>query len=51
MVGIGTSLFADPDLPRRVLQELPELLRRHDAEGIRELVGAAHPPVSSSTRA
>jgi dihydroorotate dehydrogenase (NAD+) catalytic subunit len=51
MVGIGTSLFADPDLPRRVLQELPELLRRHGVGGIGELVGVAHPPVSSSTRA
>jgi dihydroorotate dehydrogenase (NAD+) catalytic subunit len=51
MVGIGTSLFADPDTPRRVLHELPRLVRRHGAGGIGELVGAAHPPVSSSTRA
>ncbi|MEP6640482.1 MAG: dihydroorotate dehydrogenase [Gaiellales bacterium] len=51
MVGIGTSLFANPDLPRRVLEELPELLRRHGAGRIGELVGVAHPPVSSSTRA
>jgi dihydroorotate dehydrogenase (NAD+) catalytic subunit len=51
MVGIGTSLFADPDLPRRVLQDLPKLLRRHGVGEIGELVGVAHPPVSSSTRA
>jgi dihydroorotate dehydrogenase (NAD+) catalytic subunit len=51
MVGIGTSLFADPDLPQRVLHDLPLVLHRHGAAGIGELVGAAHPPVSSSTRA
>ena len=51
MVGIGTSLFGDPGLPRRVVDELPELLRRHGAGGIGELVGVAQPPISSSTRA
>jgi hypothetical protein len=34
-----------------VLRELPELLRRHGVGEIGELVGVAHPSVSSSTRA
>lgn len=51
VVGIGTSLFGDPQLPRRVLSDLNPLLRRHAARSIGDLVGAAHPRVSSSTRA
>jgi dihydroorotate dehydrogenase (NAD+) catalytic subunit len=51
LVGIGTSLFADPHLPERVLPELGDLVLRHGARGIGELVGVAHPRVSSSTRA
>ncbi|HEY2789420.1 MAG TPA: dihydroorotate dehydrogenase [Gaiellales bacterium] len=51
LVGIGTSLFADPHLPERILPELGDLLARHGARGIGELVGVAHPRVSSSTRA
>jgi dihydroorotate dehydrogenase (NAD+) catalytic subunit len=51
LVGIGTSLFTDPHLPERMLPELGDLLRRHGARGIGEIVGVAHPPVSSSTRA
>jgi dihydroorotate dehydrogenase (NAD+) catalytic subunit len=51
LVGIGTTLFADPHLPERVLPELGDLLLRHGARGIGELVGVAHPRVSSSTRA
>jgi dihydroorotate dehydrogenase (NAD+) catalytic subunit len=51
LVGIGTSLFADPHLPQRLLPELEDLLRRHGASGVGELVGVAHPRVSSSTRA
>jgi dihydroorotate dehydrogenase (NAD+) catalytic subunit len=51
VVGIGTSLFVDPELPRRLLPELGALLRRHGAHRIGELVGVAHPQVSSSTRA
>ena len=51
LVGIGTSLFACPGLPERVLPELARLMRRHGAEAIRDLTGAAHPQVSSSTRA
>lgn len=51
LVGIGTSLFADPHLPKRVLPELGDLLLRHGARGVGELVGVAHPRVSSSTRA
>jgi dihydroorotate dehydrogenase (NAD+) catalytic subunit len=51
VVGIGTSLFGDPQLPRRVLLDLDPLLRRHAARSIGDLVGAAHPRLSSSTRA
>ena len=51
LVGIGTSLFADPHLPERILPDLGDLLLRHDARGIGELVGVAHPRVSSSSRA
>jgi dihydroorotate dehydrogenase (NAD+) catalytic subunit len=51
VVGIGTSLFGDPQLPQRVLSDVDGLLRRHGAGSIAELVGVAHPPVSSSTRA
>jgi dihydroorotate dehydrogenase (NAD+) catalytic subunit len=51
VVGIGTSLFGDPQLPRRVLVDLDPLLRRHAARSIGDLVGAAHPRLSSSTRA
>jgi dihydroorotate dehydrogenase (NAD+) catalytic subunit len=51
VVGIGTSLFGDPQLPRRVLSDLDPLLRRHAARSIGDLVGVANPRVSSSTRA
>ncbi len=51
VVGIGTSLFGDPHLPQRVLGEIGALMRRHGAQAVGELVGVAHPPVSSSTRA
>jgi dihydroorotate dehydrogenase (NAD+) catalytic subunit len=51
VVGIGTSLFADPHLAGRVLAELAELLPRHGAREIADLVGVAHARVSSSTRA
>jgi dihydroorotate dehydrogenase (NAD+) catalytic subunit len=51
VVGIGTSLFGDPQLPRRVLSDLDPLLRRHAAGSIGDLVGVAHPRLSSSTRA
>jgi dihydroorotate dehydrogenase (NAD+) catalytic subunit len=51
VVGIGTSLFGDPQLPRRVLSDIEPLLRRHAARAIRDLVGVAHPRLSSSTRA
>jgi dihydroorotate dehydrogenase (NAD+) catalytic subunit len=51
LVGIGTALFADPHLPQRLLPELGDLLRRHGSRGVGELVGVAHPRVSSSTRA
>jgi dihydroorotate dehydrogenase (NAD+) catalytic subunit len=51
MVGIGTSLFTDPSLPGTVLRDLEQLLRARGAAGPAELVGAAHPPLSSSTRA
>jgi dihydroorotate dehydrogenase (NAD+) catalytic subunit len=51
VVGVGTALFADPGLPRRIVAELPELLARHGADGVSDLVGAAHPRISSSSRA
>jgi dihydroorotate dehydrogenase (NAD+) catalytic subunit len=51
LVGIGTSLFADPGLPEQVLADIGPLMRRHGAETVGDLVGAAHPRVSSSTRA
>jgi dihydroorotate dehydrogenase (NAD+) catalytic subunit len=51
VVGIGTSLFADPELPGRLLPELGALVRRHGARRIGDLVGVAHPQVSSSSRA
>jgi len=51
LVGIGTSLFADPGLPERALPELGGLMRRHGVEAIGDLTGIAHPQVSSSTRA
>ncbi len=51
VVGIGTSLFGDPQLPRRVLSDLDPLVRRHAARSIGDLVGVAHPRLSSSTRA
>jgi dihydroorotate dehydrogenase (NAD+) catalytic subunit len=51
VVGIGTSLFGDPQLPRRVLSDLDPLLRRHAARSIGDLLGVAHPRLSSSTRA
>jgi dihydroorotate dehydrogenase (NAD+) catalytic subunit len=51
VVGIGTALFGDPHLPQRVLGEIGALVRRHGAQAVGELVGVAHPPVSSSTRA
>jgi dihydroorotate dehydrogenase (NAD+) catalytic subunit len=51
LVGIGTSLFADPGLPARALPELRRLMRKHGAETIADLVGVAHPRLSSSTRA
>jgi dihydroorotate dehydrogenase (NAD+) catalytic subunit len=51
VVGIGTSLFGDPQLPRRVLSDLEPLLRRHAARSIGDLLGVAHPRLSSSTRA
>jgi len=51
VVGIGTALFADPHLPGKVVAELEGCLRERGHAGPAELVGAAHPPVSSSTRA
>src|SRR5689334_16038592 len=39
LVGIGTSLFADPGLPERALSELGRLMRQHGAETIGDLVG------------
>jgi dihydroorotate dehydrogenase (NAD+) catalytic subunit len=51
LVGIGTSLFADPGLPERALPELRRLMPRHGAETVGDLVGVAHPRLSSSTRA
>jgi dihydroorotate dehydrogenase (NAD+) catalytic subunit len=51
LVGIGTSLFADPGLPERTLPELSRLVQNHGAESVAELVGVAHPRLSSSTRA
>ena len=49
-VRIG-ELIADPGLPERVLPELERLVRQHGAETIEDLVGIAHPRLSSSTRA
>jgi dihydroorotate dehydrogenase (NAD+) catalytic subunit len=51
LVGIGTSLFADPHLPGRILDELPALLDRHGAACVDDLVRIAHDQVSSSSRA
>lgn len=51
LVGIGTSLFAEPGLPPRMLPELARLMLQHGADAIGDLVGIAHPQVSSSTRA
>jgi dihydroorotate dehydrogenase (NAD+) catalytic subunit len=51
LVGIGTSLFADPRLPGRILEELPALLDRHGAASVDDLVRIAHDQVSSSSRA
>ena len=43
LVGIGTSLFADPGLPERLLPELGQLMRRHGADGDRRF-GRRRPP-------
>jgi dihydroorotate dehydrogenase (NAD+) catalytic subunit len=51
LVGIGTSLFVDPHLPGRILDELPALLDRHGAASVDDLVRIAHDQVSSSSRA
>jgi dihydroorotate dehydrogenase (NAD+) catalytic subunit len=48
-VAIGTALFRDPDLPRRIVAELEEALGRFGAEAVDALVGRAHDRVSSST--
>lgn len=51
LVGVGTALFRDPDLPGRIRDELPELLAGHGVSGPAGLVSAAHPARSTSTRA
>ena len=39
-VGIGTGLFVDPRLPRRIVKGLEDWVRRQRVGGIRELQGA-----------
>ena len=43
--------FCERSGQKRVLGEIGALVRRHGAQAVGELVGVAHPPVSSSTRA
>ena len=51
LVGVGTALFRDPQLPGRILSELADLLALHGAAGPSQLVGAASPKESTSTTA
>ncbi len=50
-VGLGTGLFYDPLLARRVVEGIAEYLRRHDLGSVAELVGSlrlheAEPPAT-----
>jgi len=42
-VAVGTALFADPDTPRKVRDELSELARQQGLSGVRELTGGVRP--------
>jgi dihydroorotate dehydrogenase (NAD+) catalytic subunit len=48
-VAVGTALFRDPALPRRILDDLVPTLERWGCAGVGDLVGRAHSSVSSST--
>jgi hypothetical protein len=50
-VGIGTALFREPGIAGRAARELLDELARHGAGGPGDLVAAAHPPTSTSSRA
>jgi dihydroorotate dehydrogenase (NAD+) catalytic subunit len=41
-VQIGTMLFAEPDLPHKLLSELPFALAEHGVQSLTDLVGVAH---------
>jgi len=51
LVGIGTALFRDPGVVERAALELADELERRGASGPEDLVAAAHPPTSTSSRA
>jgi dihydroorotate dehydrogenase (NAD+) catalytic subunit len=42
-VGVGTALFADPDLPIRLVDELTAECRRRELDSYRRLIGTALP--------
>ena len=41
VVGLGTALFRDPALPRRIVAELPALLADHGFSGVEGVTGAS----------
>jgi dihydroorotate dehydrogenase (NAD+) catalytic subunit len=51
LVGIGTALFRDPGVVARAAEDLLVELARRGAADPDELVAAAHPPTSTSSRA
>ena len=51
LVGIGTALFRDPGVVGRASAELLVDLERRGVSGPGDLVAAAHPPTSTSSRA
>ncbi|MDX6547061.1 MAG: dihydroorotate dehydrogenase catalytic subunit [Gaiellales bacterium] len=42
VVGVGTSLFRDPGLPRRLLAELPQLMQDRAVSTLGDIIGLAH---------
>jgi dihydroorotate dehydrogenase (NAD+) catalytic subunit len=51
LVGIGTALFREPGIAARAARELLDELAQRGAAGPGDLVAAAHPPTSTSSRA